>query len=258
MQCNVIHKQLICLNFCKGGPSIQEECNRYIQAHGPLIEGLSVLTDSGKLPCKKVIHAVGPLWRGGTEGECDVLHDCVYNHILQVAVDNDMSVIALPPISSGVFGFPIHMSTSVILEAINDFLDDTLDKKKLSEIHLYDTEEDGTKAFLAALKKTFKVTQSKGTVARKKSTKRKGIITVRKRSCGKVMFLHLSVSHSVHRFTWRCLGYTPLGRHPLGRHPPGQTHPLPSACRDTRPMLSACCGRYTSYWNAFLFIRSRE
>ena len=164
--------------FCKGGPSIQDECNRYIQAHGPLMEGLSVLTDGGKLPCKKVIHAVGPIWRGGTEGESDVLHDCVYSHILQVAVDNDMSVIALPPISSGVFGFPIYTSTSVIIEAINDFLDNITDRKKLSEIHLYDTEEDGTQAFVAALKQTFKVTQSKGTVARRRSSKRKGIILV--------------------------------------------------------------------------------
>ena len=105
------------------------------------------------------------------------------------------------------------------------------------------------------------------------------IITVRKRSCGKVMFLHLSVSHSVHRRV--CLSacwdtptlgrHHPLGRHlPLGRHPPRADTPLPSACCDTHtpakcmlgytPLPSACwdrhgycCGRYASYWNAFLF-----
>ena len=142
------------------------------------MEGFSVLTDGGKLPCKKVIHAVGPVWRGGTHGEGDTLYDCVYSHILQVAVENNMSAIALPPISSGVFGLPIQMSTSVILEAVNDFLDEIRDKKKLSEIHLYDTNEDGAQAFVAALKKTFKVTQSKGSLARKKSTKRKGIVCV--------------------------------------------------------------------------------
>ena len=94
------------------------------------------------------------------------------------------------------------------------------------------------------------------------------------RSCGKVMFLHLSVSHSVHgRCVPACTGAdtpqtdtpwsdTPPGRHPpgqtpLGRHPPaqcmlGHTHThthLPRACWDTH---GYCCGRYASYWNAFL------
>ena len=99
-------------------------------------------------------------------------------------------------------------------------------------------------------------------------------------SCGKVMFLHLSVSHSIHGGVSSASVYagihTSLGRHPPeqtppwaetppGLTPPGQTppgrHPLPSACWDTHPLLpSACwdrhdhyCGRYGSYWNAFLF-----
>ena len=109
------------------------------------------------------------------------------------------------------------------------------------------------------------------------------IITVHKRSCRKVMFLHLSVSHSVHMgcVSQHALGQTlpgryPPGRHLLGRHPPGQTppcpvhagihtpplpsafwdtHSLPSACWDTHPFPpgSHCCGRYASYWNAYLF-----
>ena len=100
------------------------------------------------------------------------------------------------------------------------------------------------------------------------------------RSCRKVMFLHLSVSHSVHGGCIpACTGAdTPPGKHPrtdtsqadiplvthrLARHTPGQTtpgqtppcpvhvgiHPLPSACWDTH---GYCCGWYASYWNAFL------
>ena len=94
-------------------------------------------------------------------------------------------------------------------------------------------------------------------------------ITVRKRSCGKVMFLHLSVSHSVHRggcLPQCMLGYTPRQKPPW-TDPPGQTHPLPSTCWDTLPCPvhagihpppstcwdrhGYCCGRYASYWNAF-------
>ena len=80
------------------------------------------------------------------------------------------------------------------------------------------------------------------------------LFTVRKRSCGKVMFLHLSVSHSVHRgcLPGACVypsmhwADTPLGRHSLGRHLPGQT-PLPGG---------HCSRWYASYWNAFLLIEA--
>ena len=90
------------------------------------------------------------------------------------------------------------------------------------------------------------------------------------------MFLHLSVSHSVHRGVcipaciWAetplqadTLRQTPPVRHPLGRNYPGRhlsghcmlgyTHPLPSACWETSPLGGHCCGRYVFYWNAFLY-----
>ena len=89
-------------------------------------------------------------------------------------------------------------------------------------------------------------------------------ITIRKQSCGKVMFLHLSVSHSVHRGVSASVHagiHTPLGRHPpppsrnpLGRQPPppGQT---PAPGQIPHPADGHCSRRYASYWNAFLFIR---
>ena len=89
------------------------------------------------------------------------------------------------------------------------------------------------------------------------------LITVRKQSCGKVMFLHLSVSHSIHRGVYipACIKQIPLGRHPLPSAcwdtPPAQCMlgytPFPSACWGTHPPSGHCCGRYTSYCNAFLF-----
>ena len=106
------------------------------------------------------------------------------------------------------------------------------------------------------------------------------VITVRKRSCRKVMFLHLFVSYSVHSgcVSQHALGQTPPleqtspCRHPrLDRHPPRQTPPSgqTSPPADTSlgrhppcsvyagiqppPPVGHCCGRYASYWNAFLF-----
>ena len=77
------------------------------------------------------------------------------------------------------------------------------------------------------------------------------LFTVRKRSCGRVMFLHLSVSHSVHKVVSASVraGIHPLPRADtpsrLGRHPPGRHPPSPAD--------GHCSGRYASYWNAFLF-----
>ena len=104
---------------------------------------------------------------------------------------------------------------------------------------------------------------------------KKVIFTVRKRRCGKVMFLHLSVSHSVHRGVSASVHAgihtppgqtppwedTPPGRHPLTQCMLGYKHPSAQCMLGyTSPLLSACwdrhgywCRRYTSYWNAFLF-----
>ena len=97
------------------------------------------------------------------------------------------------------------------------------------------------------------------------------IITVRKRSCGKVVFLHLSVGHSVHRGVSASVHAgiqlptdTPLGKQPAGKIPPADTpqadtplgrHPRADTPpgRHPLPADSHCSGRYASYMNAFLF-----
>ena len=85
------------------------------------------------------------------------------------------------------------------------------------------------------------------------------IITVRKRSCGKVMFLHLSVSHSVHGgcISQHALGQTPPPQCMLIHTHPWQVHagihtPCPVHARKHPPPGGDCCGRYASYWNVFL------
>ena len=123
------------------------------------MEGDAVLTGAGKLPCKKIIHAVGPHWNGGQVGEEDVLYDCVFSHILKITFQENFSSVAIPAISAGVFGFPLVRSTDIIVEAVQDFLDQMGQRGNLSEIHLLDNRQEGGQAFVTALKKRFKITQ---------------------------------------------------------------------------------------------------
>ena len=137
-----------------------DECNMYTKRNGPLMEGHAVVTSGGNLPCKKVIHAVGPQWQGGRQGEENILYDCVFSHVLRIAVEENFRSIAIPAISSGVYGVPTDVSTSVITEAIKDFLDsqDTV-KGILAEIHLFDNRREGGQAFASALKTHFRTTK---------------------------------------------------------------------------------------------------
>ena len=142
-----------------GGPSVQKESDKHVQLNGPVMEGHAVITGAGNLPCRRIIHAVGPHWKDGRSGEEDILYDCVFSHILRISLQENFSSVAIPAISAGVFGFPLKVSTTVIVEAVRDFLEDKKNRGGLSEIHLLDNRQDGGQAFVTAMKKYFKVKQ---------------------------------------------------------------------------------------------------
>lgn len=142
-----------------GGQSIQKESDKHVQLNGPVMEGHAVITGAGNLPCRKIIHAVGPHWTDGRSGEEDILYDCVFSHILKISLQENFSSVAIPAISAGVFGFPMKVSTAVIVEAIKDFLEENKNRGGLSEIHLLDNRQEGGQAFVTAMKKYFKATQ---------------------------------------------------------------------------------------------------
>src|SRR5579872_3346604 len=81
------------------GPSLLQECS----ALGGCPTGEARLTGAGELPVRHVIHAVGPRWRGGEEGEEDLL-GCCYTHAIELAAANGCASVALPAISTGIFG----------------------------------------------------------------------------------------------------------------------------------------------------------
>jgi O-acetyl-ADP-ribose deacetylase (regulator of RNase III) len=87
----------------RGGPAIQEECDRL----GRCATGDAVVTGGGSLPARWVIHAVGPVWGGGGEGE-DALLASAVGSALRRAEEIGASSVALPAISTGVYGFPLE------------------------------------------------------------------------------------------------------------------------------------------------------
>jgi O-acetyl-ADP-ribose deacetylase (regulator of RNase III) len=94
------------------GPGVLEECRRL----GGCETGEAKLTGAGLLGARFIIHAVGPVWRGGAEGEPALLAAC-YQRAIELAAEHDCSRVALPAISTGVYGYPLPEAAAVAIEA---------------------------------------------------------------------------------------------------------------------------------------------
>jgi len=99
----------------KGGPKIQDECNKI----GGTFVGGAVITTGGNLKAKYVIHAVGP--RMGEGNEDEKLKNATLNS-LKVADENNLKSISFPAISTGIFGFPIQRCAEIMLKTAIDYL----------------------------------------------------------------------------------------------------------------------------------------
>ena len=107
------------------GPELLAECRTL----GGCTTGEARITRGYRLPARWVIHAVGPVWRGGAQREAEMLASC-YTHSLRLAVEHHAKSIAFPAISCGAYGYPIPEAARVAVRAICSFLenDTTLER----------------------------------------------------------------------------------------------------------------------------------
>jgi O-acetyl-ADP-ribose deacetylase len=95
-----------------GGPSILGECRLL----GGCEPGDVKPTSGGELPARHVLHAVGPIWRGGGEGEAELLASC-HRRAIELADELDCRSIAFPAISTGAYGYPVELAAPVAIAA---------------------------------------------------------------------------------------------------------------------------------------------
>lgn len=120
----------------KGGPTIQKESNDWIREHGRVAHLHPAWTSGGLLPARYVIHAVGPIWGDGDE---DSKLEATVTGSLRVADELYLTSIAMPAISTGIFGFPKDRAAGIIFTAIEKyFIDNSTTALKTVKLVLFD------------------------------------------------------------------------------------------------------------------------
>ena len=113
-----------------GGPAILEECKQIVSRQGRLPAGQAVITTAGSMKARHVIHTVGPIWHGGSQGEAELLASA-YRESLQLAAGNNLSSISFPSISTGAYSYPLDEASQIALKTVVSFLSATTSVKEV-------------------------------------------------------------------------------------------------------------------------------
>jgi len=112
-----------------GGSAILAECRKIVSKIGRLPAGQAVITTGGALGAKYVIHTVGPVFRGGNQGEPETLASC-YRESIRLADEHGLRSLSFPAISTGAFGYPVNEAANVAISAAIEALRSTKSVKR--------------------------------------------------------------------------------------------------------------------------------
>ena len=136
----------------KGGSAIQQESNAWVKQHGPVAHANPAYTTGGNLPCKYVIHAVGPVWGKGDEE--NKLHAAIRGS-LDLADQLNLSSIAFPAISTGIFGFPKKLASIIFMRAVPSYFAKRTSESSLKTVKIVLYDDTSLDIFLHAFSKAF-------------------------------------------------------------------------------------------------------
>lgn len=137
----------------RGGSQVIVESKEWIRQHGPVPHESPAYTSGGELPCKHIIHAVGPVWGSGNEDE--KLESTIFGS-LQLADQLGAVSIAFPAISTGIFGFPKKRAAKIFYQTFLKYFEKTPDSV-IQDVRMMVIDEPTTAAFSAAWEEGFGV-----------------------------------------------------------------------------------------------------
>jgi O-acetyl-ADP-ribose deacetylase (regulator of RNase III) len=106
-----------------GGPAVMADLERRYGSGRQCPTGSAVVSIAGSLPASVVIHAVGPVWRGGSAGEADLLASA-YRTSLDLAAREGCRTVALPSISTGIYGYPLDAAATIAIQTVEAWIAD--------------------------------------------------------------------------------------------------------------------------------------